>query len=232
MTRKLFLLVAALLFAGFSHADPTPVFNPLEKQAKVEVLSSAPRIYYIYDFLSEEECDHMIELARPHLRRSLIVDEASEMQKVDSARTSQGMFFSQYPRDSILQEIEQRITALTLIPPQNGEGIQVLLYQEAGEYKPHYDYFDPNTVGGAACYKRGGQRVATLIMYLNTVEKGGETIFPAAKIKVKAKKGNAVLFYNCILSGKEDPLTLHGGAPVIKGEKWIATKWLHERSFR
>ncbi|HEX5664436.1 MAG TPA: 2-oxoglutarate-dependent dioxygenase, partial [Xanthomonadaceae bacterium] len=25
--------------------------------------------------------------------------------------------------------------------------------------------------------------------------------------------------------------TLHGGAPVLAGEKWVATKWLREREF-
>jgi prolyl 4-hydroxylase len=25
--------------------------------------------------------------------------------------------------------------------------------------------------------------------------------------------------------------TLHGGAPVLEGEKWVATKWLREGAF-
>ena len=79
----------------------------------------------------------------------------------------------------------------------------------------------------------GGQRVATLIMYLNTVEEGGETVFPEANIKVQPIKGNAVLFYyNCTPEGKErkeDPLTLHSGYPVTKGDKWIITKWLRQK---
>jgi prolyl 4-hydroxylase len=69
--------------------------------------------------------------------------------------------------------------------------------------------------------------MATLIMYLNSTEKGGETIFPDANVAITPKKGNAVLFYNCLPCGKEDPLTLHGGSPVVQGEKWIATKWIH-----
>jgi prolyl 4-hydroxylase len=69
-------------------------------------------------------------------------------------------------------------------------------------------------------------------MYLHTTEEGGETIFPRANVSVKPIKGNAVLFYNCLPSGQEDTLSLHGGAPVKKGEKWIATKWLRSGVFR
>lgn len=119
-----------------------------------------------------------------------------------------------------------------MLPEENGEGIQVLSYNIGQEYRPHWDYFDNTTEGGALCYNRGGQRIATLIMYLANTEEGGETIFPKANIQVNPIKGNAVLFYNCTPDGKEDPLTLHGGTPVIKGEKWIATKWIRKGEFR
>ena len=142
------------------------------------------------------------------------------------------MFFPQFPQDPVLRRVEQRIADLTGIPVPHGEAMQVLWYQVGAEYAPHYDYFSPSTPGGVAALSRGGQRLATFIMYLNTPEAGGETIFPKANLSVTPKKGAALLFYNCLPSGETDPLTLHGGAPVKKGEKWIATKWLHGMPFR
>ncbi len=68
-------------------------------------------------------------------------------------------------------------------------------------------------------------------MYLNTPEAGGETIFPYAHIKVTPCKGDALLFFDCQIDGAVDPLTLHGGAPVTSGEKWLATKWLRQYLF-
>ena len=167
----------------------------------------------------------------PELARSTVVDEDSEDGKIDQARTSRGMFFEAEDNDPIIREIESRISLLTLMPLENGETIQVLHYQTGGEYEPHHDYFDPLTVGGAAHLKRGGQRIASFLMYLNTPKAGGETIFPDLKIKVKPHKGDALLFFDCTPDGNIDPLTLHGGAPVRKGEKWLATKWLRQDRF-
>ncbi len=199
-----------------------------------ETLSEMPRIYLLHDFLSYEECDHMIKEARPHLKRSTVVsDKKPQDGEIDPRRTSQGMFFPQNPKDRILKRVEKRIADLTGLPVANGEAIQVLCYQAGGEYRPHYDFFPMNTPGGAAQLARGGQRVATVIMYLNTPEAGGETIFPHANVKINVapKKGMAILFYSCMPNGAVDPMTLHGGAPVIQGEKWIATKWLREGVF-
>lgn len=198
----------------------------------IEKISEKPRIFVIPDFLSTEECDYIIAASRPHLRRSTVTDDQKvHAGVVDPRRTSQGMFFPANSTDPVLRRLDQRIADLTGLPVENGEPIQVLSYQVEGEYQPHYDYFSPNTVGGVSQLKRGGQRIATVIMYLNTPEAGGETIFPKVKISVSPKKGTALLFYSCTPWGSVDPLTLHGGAPVKVGEKWIATKWLHEREF-
>ncbi len=204
----------------------------MDLPVEIEILSWHPRVFLIHNFLSPAECDHLIELAKPELARSTVVDENAQTGKVHNSRTSSGMFLAQNTQDSVTRVIEERIARVTLIPKENGEAIQILHYLPGQEYQPHFDYFDPSTVGGAASYNRGGQRVATLVMYLHTTEAGGETIFPKAALKVAPKKGNAVLFYDCTLDGKEDPLSLHGGAPVIKGEKWIATKWLRTGKFR
>ena len=76
---------------------------------------------------------------------------------------------------------------------------------------------------------QSGQRVGTIVMYLGEPEKGGATVFPDVHMEVAPKRGNAVFF------SYERPhpstKTLHGGAPVLAGMKWIATKWLRERRF-
>ena len=83
--------------------------------------------------------------------------------------------------------------------------------------------------GTAAVLARGGQRLATLVMYLNEPEGGGATTFPDIGFEVAPVKGNAVFFsYDRPAASTR---TLHGGAPVLAGEKWVATKWLRERRF-
>ena len=197
-------------------------------EVAVKELSSKPRIYLLPNFLSNQECDHLIDISRMSLVPSTVIDEnkASEG-KFDPRRSSKGYFLTEKNRDQMVRKIEQRIAEVTQLPIENGEAFHILHYPLGAEYQPHYDYFNPNTPGGAACMNnRGGQRVASVIMYLNTPEKGGETIFPCAMISVTPKKGDAVLFYNLLPSSEVDPLSLHGGAPVLAGEKWIATKWI------
>jgi prolyl 4-hydroxylase len=156
------------------------------------------------------------------------VDNATGGSEVNEARTSQGMFF-QRGENPLCQRIEQRIATLVNWPLENGEGIQILRYAPGAEYKPHHDYFDPAQPGSGTILKRGGQRVGTIVMYLNTPAKGGGTVFPDVQLEVAPVKGNAVFFsYD-----RPHPMTrtLHGGSPVIEGEKWVATKWLREGRF-
>lgn len=192
----------------------------------IETVSSSPKILLISNFVSDEECSYLIRTASSKLTRSELVDEEGISEGViDDRRTSEGAFFVNF-EEAILKTIEKRIAELTHIPIHNGEPLQVLHYKTGGEFTPHHDYFDVATPGGKACADLGGQRQASLVIYLNTPEEGGETIFPDANISITPKKGNALLFYNCLPSGEVDPLSLHAGAPVLKGEKWIANKWL------
>jgi prolyl 4-hydroxylase len=114
------------------------------------------------------------------------------------------------------------------IPVDHGEGLQILHYLPGQQYEPHYDWFDPEQPGFAAITAKGGQRIASLVMYLNTPDGGGATAFPEIGLTVTALRGSAVYF----AYDTGDTTSLHAGLPVTKGEKWIATKWLRERPFQ
>ncbi|MDE2315034.1 MAG: 2OG-Fe(II) oxygenase, partial [Xanthomonadaceae bacterium] len=184
-----------------------------------------PALRVLDGLLTGEECDELVALARPRLARALTVDAAGNLQ-VDHRRTSAGMFFKlgELP---LVAQLEQRIAGLLDIPVSHGEGLQILHYLPGQEYTPHYDWFDPEQPGFAAVTERGGQRIASVVMYLNTPEAGGGTAFPAAGLTVTALRGSAVYF--AYESG--DTSSLHAGLPVLGGDKWIATKWLRERPY-
>ena len=194
-------------------------------------LSQSPEIYICEHFLSDAECDHVRQIAAPHLARSTVVDPKSPADLLDYRRTSQGMWIQGNLIDPVIKGIQRRIAQVTEIPEQNCEDVQVLRYGEGGEYQPHFDFFDVTTPGGLSHANRGGQRMATFMIYLADTEEGGETIFPRANLKVRPEKGKAVLFFNVDPNGKEDPMTFHGGAPVLKGEKWIMTRWMRPGIF-
>ncbi|MCE2916224.1 MAG: 2OG-Fe(II) oxygenase [Rubrivivax sp.] len=187
-----------------------------------------PRVIVFGGLLSDAECDGLIEQARPRLARSETVDTRTGDSEVNVARTSDGMFFER-GESPLIQRIERRISLLLGWPVLHGEGLQILHYRPGAEYKPHHDYFDPAHSGTPRILQRGGQRVGTLVMYLNTPEAGGATTFPDVGLEVAPVRGNAVFFsYD---RAHPDTRTLHGGAPVVAGEKWVATKWLREGEF-
>jgi prolyl 4-hydroxylase len=200
-----------------------------DRRVQIVMAMKHPRVIVFGSLLSDEECDAIVAAARPRMARSETVVVDTGGSEVNEARTSRGMFFER-GENAVCKRIEQRIATLLAWPVINGEGLQVLHYLPGAEYRPHHDYFDPVKSGTAAITSRGGQRVGTLIMYLNSPDKGGGTTFPDVGLEVAPVKGNAVFFsYD---RPHVSTKTLHGGAPVIAGEKWVATKWLREGEFK
>ncbi|XP_027179067.1 probable prolyl 4-hydroxylase 10 [Coffea eugenioides] len=211
----------------------------------VEVISWEPRAVVYHNFLSIEECEYLINLAKPHMQKSTVVDGATGKSKDSRVRTSSGTFLAR-GRDKTVREIEKRIADFAFIPVEHGEGLQILHYEVGQKYEPHYDYFldEFNT-------RNGGQRIATVLMYLSDIEEGGETVFPAAKgnisavpwwnelsecgkggLSVKPKRGDALLFWSMKPDATLDPSSLHGGCPVIRGNKWSSTKWMRVHEYK
>ncbi|GAB4818416.1 hypothetical protein N2152v2_005462 [Parachlorella kessleri] len=201
-------------------------------------LHEEARIFVFENFLTEEECDHIVSLAEPRLQRSGVVNTDTGGSEVSEIRTSQGVFLERN-EDPIIADIEERIARWTLLPVGNGEGLQVLRYDKKQKYDGHYDYFfDKQSV------QNGGNRYATVLMYLADTEEGGETVFPNVPapngdngpefsecaryhLAAKPKKGSAVLFHSIKPSGELERRSLHTACPVIKGVKWSAPKWIH-----
>lgn len=191
----------------------------------ISLSAENPTLRVLENLLAAEECDELIALAQPRLKRALTVAGDGSNQ-VDQRRTSEGMFFTlnELP---LVGRIEQRLATLLGMPVSHGEGLQVLHYLPGQEYEPHFDWFDPRQPGYDTITAVGGQRVASVVMYLNTPAQGGGTAFPELGLTVTARRGAAVYF---AYEGG-DQQSLHAGLPVQRGEKWIATKWLRERPY-
>ncbi len=217
---------------------PEPLQAPLSSGASsivvddhvVDVLVNIhhPRIVVFGNLLSKDECEELIEASRPKLERSETVDRESGGTELNEARTSEGTYFF-HDASPLLETINRRISHATRWPLAHGEPLQILHYGVGAEYQPHYDYFSPEDAGTAALLKHGGQRVATLIAYLNTPALGGATVFPDIGLEVAPIQGHAVFFaYDRATPASR---TLHGGTPVVAGEKWIATRWMRESPY-
>lgn len=199
----------------FNHIGDTIVTEAREIQIISRV--EEPLIVVLENVLSDEECESLIELSKDSMKRSKI----GASREVNNIRTSSGTFLE---RNEIVAKIEKRVSSIMNIPVEHGEGLHILKYTPGQEYKAHYDYFAEHSRAAE------NNRISTLVMYLNDVEEGGETFFPKLNLSIAPKKGSAVYFEYFYNDKSLNELTLHGGAPVIKGEKWVATQWMRRRS--
>lgn len=213
-----------------------------EWRGEIIQLSWSPRAFLLKGFLSDAECEHLITKATPSMVKSSVVDNKTGKSVDSNIRTSTGTFFGK-AADAVITTIEKRVAQVTMLPIDNQEGMQILHYHDGEKYEPHYDYFHDAYNARPA---NGGQRIMTMLMYLTTVEEGGETVFPNADRKVqgpewskcatdglavKPRRGDAVMFFSLHPDGKTDTSSLHGSCPTLRGDKWSATKWIHVGPF-
>ena len=191
---------------------------------------SKPVIAVLANLLSAEECEELIELARPRLRPSTVVEPGTGENRVAEYRNNEAMYF--LPGETpLLAVLDARFSEIMNLPIEHGEGLQVLRYGPGQRYAPHVDFLVPGNEATEQSLRRSGQRVSSLVTYLNDVPGGGETTFPHVALSVSPLRGNGVYFEYCNGRGQVAPASLHAGAPVTQGEKWAVTKWMRERPF-
>ncbi|KAH7949498.1 hypothetical protein HPB49_011635 [Dermacentor silvarum] len=143
-----------------------------------------------------------------------------------------------------LQRLTRRIAAATGLSMEAAEAYQVANYGVGGHYTPHLDAHGFGEVADSVD-TADGNRLATTLMYLTDVAAGGATAFVKLGIAVKPRVGDALFWYDLEpYDGDDAPqqfsfwhqkrrtedLSLHVGCPVLWGSKWIATKWIRERT--
>lgn len=193
----------------------------------LEILSNDPRIIVIKNFLSNEYCDHFVNLSKGKLERALV---SSEKEGIISKGRSGSNCWINHNNDDITLSVANNISDIIEIPLSNTESYQIIYYDKTQEYFNHYDAWDFNEIEKSKRnLKKGGQRIFTALIYLNDVEEGGSTKFTKLNIDVKAEKGKLLIFENVY----EDTnirhyYSEHAGRPVIKGEKYAFNLWFRE----
>ena len=181
---------------------------------------------FLDNFLTQEECSYFIELIDKSNYRSSVAGGAEKISTESDVRTSHSSTLP--PGDEKVDNLKKKIAAYLGLPPEKGETLQGQLYNPGEFFKPHTDYFDPES------YKNhcmsSGNRTNTFMLYLNEGMIGGETNFPQLGIKIAPKTGKAVTWKN-LINGEKQPNTLHEGSSVIEGKKYIITSWWRENTW-
>ena len=209
---------------------PGSSIRTADRVVSVVARVARPFIAVLANVLSAEECAELIALARPRLMPSTVVDPVTGENRVAEHRNSEGMFFV-LRETPLISALDARFSQIMNLPIVHGEGLQVLRYGPGTRSTPHFDFLVPRNTASEQSLRRSGQRVSSLVVYLNDVPGGGETTFPQVGLTVSPQRGNAVYFEYCNGRGQVDAGSLHAGAPVTHGEKWAVTKWMRERPF-
>lgn len=229
-TKKLLILfiflILSLIFLilYYKHQEYDNEYNEHNEHNKYpyRILSDDPTIRVYKKFLTDDEINHLINKAKDNLIKSKVLENGEEILHKD--RTSSSSFIKD---DSVTRRIKKRVCSLLGCKFLEIENLQVVNYKKGEKYSPHFDFFNQKEKENEC-----GQRKHTLLIYLNTLnqEDGGSTSFPELNIKIYPKKGNAVYFDNLDKDGNGNPLTLHGGDPIINDtEKWACNIWIRNK---
>lgn len=181
------------------------------------------KVEEIPNFLTEEECNKIIELSNGKLFPSKIYSQNDDLYSSDSRKSQQCWLNDDNP---IVKNISDRVKQHTNTHDKPQEPLQVVNYPVGGFFSPHYDACEGDSSYCERMNGSNGPRLWTVLFYLNDNFEGGETVFPKINKVVKPAKGKAVIFKNVNNSDVIIRQALHGGEPIKSGEKWIANKWI------
>jgi prolyl 4-hydroxylase len=185
-------------------------------------------IFTIPNFMSGEECDYLCSIIEANNVRSSVAGSGNTASTYDEGRTSSTS--NLIDSDNVVNAINNRMHEELGIPIGYSEPTQGQLYEVGQEFRHHIDYFEGDAYNNHCL--ASGQRTWTFMIYLNDVEKGGETEFLRLdKKRFKPTKGTAVVWKNSDGTERVYPDSFHAGLPVIKGKKIIITKWFRENIF-
>ncbi|UXI20501.1 complexin [Sarcoptes scabiei] len=205
------------------------------KPIKVEQYNSNPFIALFHEMIHEKEIETIKELSKPILTRAKVLTDEKD-NEISTVRVSQTAWFSENSHPMIMK-INQRIEAVTglsvNIDKSDCELVQIANYGVGGHYLPHYDYLikdkpESERINVSEKERYAGDRIATFMLYLSDVIKGGSTVFTRLNVRVDPQKGSAIFWYNLFRNGEGILDTVHGACPVLLGEKWVANYWIRE----
>ncbi|MBT0584862.1 prolyl hydroxylase family protein [Alteromonas oceanisediminis] len=195
---------------------------------KPNMMCDDERIVIYSQAVSPVACSYITQALSKHLAPSRVLDPVSGESIQHSVRTSDVVLVTPDLINWFILYLDKLTESLAGVSAARGEPFSLLRYVEGQEYKPHYDAIIGEGPQFKTFLQDGGQRVKTAIYYLSDQYEGGETIFPKRKLRLKASKGDILVFDNLAHDGSVLRDSYHAGNPVTAGSKWVLTKWIRE----
>ncbi|KAH0978919.1 hypothetical protein GBA52_006096 [Prunus armeniaca] len=218
-------------FIHFGHSVHSNRIDP----SRAVQLSWRPRVFLYQGFLSDEECDHLVSLAHGGEENSLT--EYDDLGNTNTIRLRKSLQIPLNMEDEIVSRIEERISAWTFLPKENSRALQVSR-NGVEEAEKNLNFF-----GNKSTLEQSEPLIATVILYISNVTRGGEILFPESELRsevwsdcgksssiLKPTKGNAILFFTLRPNASPDKSSPHSRCPVLEGEMWCATKFIYAKA--
>lgn len=180
--------------------------------------------------LTKDDCKYIIEKADSLFAPSTVVGVNGQDGR-DSSRTSETAWISK--DDPVARKVFAKACELTGKHLGCCEDLQVVRYKPGTYYKAHHDSCCDDSDACKTFEALGGQRVGTLLVYLNDEFTDGETHFPDhGDVKMKASPGSAIFFRPLASDVAQcHPKALHAGLPISSGTKYVCNAWIRESNF-
>ena len=205
---------------------PPSSINMKRSYSGLQQIHDEPAIFVIDDFLPPEACAALIASATPYMKKSGTAFGGAD--NAANIRTSSTVLLKR-ERAEVLPVLS-RVTGLLGKPASHCEDLQVSRYNPGEFYKTHFDGPGPDENGARRFMACGGQRLATVLVYLNTIPRGGETAFPTlagGRLRISPERGRALVFFPGREDGTIDTNLMHEALPVVEGpSKYVAQMWV------
>ena len=180
----------------------------------------------IPNILNESECNAIIDYATEFIAEQNII-EGRYVYTKNKQHT-----FAKKDNETI-KPILEKLAKRVNIPYENMENPLIVRYLPYQYYMEHNDSCCDQNDRCRDFIKRGGQRLMTLIVYLNDDFEGGSTYFKKLNLNLKAPKGGAIAFHSLAQnSDKCHPNGLYQEQPLNKGSKWAMHVWFRENTYK
>lgn len=187
-------------------------------KSPMHVIRSEPNIIIIPNFLSDAEVAHLLEIAQPQWAPTLVMTAgangniANLKSRTSTLRTNQGAVVD-YAMTPCVAGIEKKLSAVAGMDVNHLERLVMIKYEGGQQYKIHHD---------------GNWRPITVFIYLNDLpdDDDGETFFPNLGLKIKPRKGAAIMWTNTLptssdgINRDEDTRVMHAGLPPKTATKY------------
>ena len=119
----------------------------------MNILHNDPLVMTIDNFITEQECQHFINLSNRKLVKARVVGNKTNL--ISSGRNNRNCWIA-HNHDAITKRISEKIAKQVNMPIENAEKFQIIHYDVNQRYEHHFDAFPIDDSDKSKTFMRQG----------------------------------------------------------------------------